>query len=198
MTFQVGLTGGIASGKSTVSRLFADSGLSIVDYDLLAREVVEPGASGLTQIAERFGDDVISEDGTLDRPALAAVVFADSSALKDLEAITHPAVRERAVQRVSEAGAIVVHDNPLLIEMGSHTACDLVIVVDTPVEQQTLRMVADRGMTPDEARMRIDNQIPRDDRLAAADIVVDNSGTLAELEQRVAELVNEIERRAGQ
>lgn len=198
MTFQVGLTGGIASGKSTVSRLFAESGLSIVDYDLLAREVVEPGASGLAQIAERFGDDVISEDGTLDRPALAAVVFADSSALKDLEAITHPAVRERAVQRVSEAGAIVVHDNPLLIEMGSHKACDLVIVVDTPVEQQTLRMVADRGMTPDEARMRIDNQIPRDDRLAAADIVVDNSGTLAELEQRVAELVNEIERRAGQ
>nr|WP_211208802.1 dephospho-CoA kinase [Aeromicrobium marinum] len=180
---RVGLTGGIGSGKSTVSRLLADRGAVVVDYDLLAREVVEPGSPALTRIAERFGADVLAADGTLDRPALGSVVFADAAARRDLEAITHPAIRDLAALREAQApaDAVVVHDNPLLVEMGAHVACDVVVVVDLPVEVQLRRLVELRGMTESEARARIAAQASRDDRAAVADHLVDNSGSEAEL-----------------
>lgn len=180
---RVGLTGGIASGKSTVSRRLADLGAVVIDYDLLAREVVEPGAPALAAIADRFGPEVIGPDGRLDRPALGALVFSDASALRDLESITHPAIRALAVRREDEAGpdAVVVHDNPLLVEMGGAASCDHVIVVDAPVEVQVERMVRDRGMSESDARARIAAQASREDRLAAADIVLDNTGTVEAL-----------------
>lgn len=190
MARRVGLTGGIASGKSTVSARLTELGAVVIDYDRLAREVVEPGSPALDLIAQRFGADVIAADGTLDRPRLGSLVFADPAALKDLEAITHPAIRDLAALRERQAGedAIVVHDNPLLVEMGAAQACDVVIVVDVPEDIQLARMVADRGMTEADARARIAAQAQRDTRLAAADVVIDNTGTLDELSDRVAEL----------
>ena len=190
MSRRVGLTGGIASGKSTVSRRLAELGAVVIDYDLLAREVVEPGSRGLELIEQRFGPSVITAEGTLDRPALGALVFADPAALKDLEAITHPAIRDLAAEREAAAGAeaVVVHDNPLLVEMGAAAACDVVIVVDAPEQTQVARMVADRGMTEADARARIAAQAGRDERLAAADVVIENTGTLTELNARVDEI----------
>lgn len=184
---RVGLTGGIASGKSTVSQRLAALGAVVIDYDQLARDVVEPGSDGLSSIGERFGPSVIAADGTLDRPGLGAIVFADPSALKDLEAITHPAIRELAARREQSAAPddIVVHDNPLLVEMGAADSVDVVIVVDVPEDVQVARMVSDRGMTEADARARIGAQASREARLAAADIVIDNTGTLTQLSARI-------------
>lgn len=180
---RVGLTGGIASGKSTVSRRLAELGADVVDYDLLAREAVVPGAPALQAIAERFGEHLIGADGALDRPALGAIVFADEQARRDLEAITHPAIRELATAREADAAAdaVLVHDHPLLVEMGMAAACDEVVVVDVPADVQVERMVRDRGMSEDEARARIAAQSPREERLAAATCVLDNTGTVADL-----------------
>ena len=192
----VGLTGGIASGKSTVSRRLVGLGATVVDYDLLAREVVAPGRPALAAIAERFGPDVIAADGTLDRPALGAIVFADEGARRDLEAITHPAIRELAhgVTVSAAPGTIVVHDNPLLVEMGGHRACDVVIVVDADEDAQIARMVRDRNLTEDEARARLAAQTSRAARRAVADIVIENDGPLDALMAKVdsvwAELVS--------
>lgn len=189
MRSRVGLTGGIAAGKSTVSRRLADLGAVVIDYDRLARDVVEPGSPALQLIAQRFGASVIAADGTLDRPSLGAVVFSDPTALKDLEAITHPAIRDLAARREEAAqDGIVVHDNPLLVEMGAAQACDIVIVVDVPEDVQVARMVTDRAMTEADARARIAAQAPRETRLAAADIVIDNTGTVDDLRARVDEV----------
>ncbi|GAA3548258.1 dephospho-CoA kinase [Aeromicrobium flavum] len=190
MARRVGLTGGIASGKSTVSARLAALGAVVIDYDRLARDVVEPGSPALDLIADRFGAGVIAADGTLDRPGLGAVVFADPSALKDLEAITHPAIRDLAARREADAGpdAVVVHDNPLLVEMGAAAACDVVIVVDVPEPVQVARMVSDRGMTEQDARARIAAQASREERLAAADVVIDNTGSLEQLSARIDEV----------
>lgn len=200
---RVGLTGGIGSGKSTVSALLREHGAVVIDYDLLAREVVEPGAPALVAIAERFGDAVITPQGTLDRPALGAIVFADAQARRDLEAITHPAIRDLARQREAAAHdtaadgtgdrrAIVVHDNPLLVEMGAHEHCDVVVVVDLPPEVQLHRLVALRGMTEAEATARIAAQASRDDRAAVADHLIDNSGSEDELDRTVEGLWAEL------
>lgn len=186
----VGLTGGIASGKSTVSALLAQHGALVIDYDLLAREVVEPGQPALAAIRERFGASVIADDGTLDRPALGSIVFSDQFALRDLEAITHGAIRERALAQTAQAApdAIVVHDNPLLVEMGSAADMDAVIVVDVPTEVQVQRMVQDRGMTESDARTRIATQATREQRAGVADHLIDNTGPIEHLSLVVDEL----------
>lgn len=191
---RVGLTGGIGSGKSTVSGLLAGHGAVVIDYDRLAREVVEPGMPALAAIAERFGDGVVAPDGTLDRPALGAIVFGDAQALTDLNGITHPAIRDLAAAREQAAApdAIVVHDNPLLVEMGADEACDVVVVVDVPVEVQVERLVATRGMTVDEARARIAAQASRERRTGAADLVIDNTGPEGELVRIVGGIWDEL------
>lgn len=195
MSFHVGLTGGIASGKSTVSQLFAQAGFTIIDYDLIAREVVAPGSLGLTHIAERFGSEFIDESGNMDRVKMGALVFSDVEALRALEAITHPLILQTAQERVDSARGIVVHDNPLLIEMGGGAVCDVVVVVDALPALQISRMMRDRQMSETEAKQRIANQTDRQTRLAAADIVIENSGTLEELENRVAEVIVDLQQR---
>ncbi len=194
---RVGLTGGIGSGKSTVSALLREHGAVVIDYDQIAREVVEPGSPGLAAIAQRFGTEVLAPDGSLDRPALGAIVFADEAARRDLEAITHPAVRARAAELEGQAGSsgVVVHDIPLLAESGERGPYDVVVVVDVPVEVQVDRLVRDRGMSPEEAQARIGAQASRDDRAAVADVVVDNSGSLEELTAAVRDLWQELSAR---
>ena len=188
--FRLGLTGGIGSGKSTVSARLADHGAVVIDYDQLAREAVELGTPGLTAIAERFGGDVIAADGTLDRTALGAVVFGDDAARADLEAITHPAILDLAIalEATVPDDGVVVHDHPLLVEMGMAAFCDLVVVVDVPEDVQVERLVTLRGMTEADARARLAAQTSREERAAVADVVLDNSGSIADLEARVDEL----------
>jgi dephospho-CoA kinase len=195
---RVGLTGGIGSGKSTVSALLASHGAVVIDYDELARAVVEVGSPALAAIGRRF-DGVIAADGSLDRPALGAVVFSDPVARADLEAITHPAIGELAVSREAAAGpdAIVVHDNPLLVEMGAAANCDVVIVVDVPPEVQLERLTRDRGMTASDAQARIASQASREVRTGAADLLIDNTGPLDELATIVGGVWNELVSKAA-
>jgi dephospho-CoA kinase len=193
---RVGLTGGIGSGKSAVSSLLADLGATVIDADMLAREAVSPGSPGLAEVAGEFGQAVIGADGALDRAAMAAVVFADPSARQRLEAIIHPRVRARAAEleaaaRAADPAAVVVHDVPLLVETGQQSAYDLVLVVDVPTDVQVHRLVALRGLDETEARSRIAAQASREDRLAAADVVIDNSGTPADLARRVRKVWTE-------
>lgn len=192
---RVGLTGGIGSGKSSVARLLADRGAVVIDYDQVAREVVEPGAPALAAIAQRFGSGVLAADGHLDRAALAAVVFADESARRELERITHPAIRARAAQLHADApaGSVVVHENPLLVEMGGHSDCDLVVVVDAPVEERVVRLV-ERGMDEADARARIAAQLDATVRNAVADVVIDNSGAHVDLQAVVDDLWAQLHR----
>ena len=195
----VGLTGGIGSGKSAVSALLASHGAVIIDYDKLARDVVAIGTPALAAIAQRFGSGVIAPDGSLDRPALGAVVFADEQARSDLEGITHPVIRDLAVQRQLAAGndAIVVHDNPLLVEMGAAAYCDVVVVVDVPADLQVERLIEIRGLTEDEARARIASQASREVRTGVADLVIDNTGSLDELDTIVGGVWDELVLRAA-
>ncbi|GAB3911999.1 dephospho-CoA kinase [Microlunatus endophyticus] len=190
---RIGLTGGIASGKSTVADLLAECGAVIIDSDLLAREVVEPGTDGLAGIVSRFGDQVIA-GGRLDRAALGRIVFADPQARHDLEAIIHPAVRRRAAELEAAAGpdAVVVQMIPLLVETGQQNAFDAVIVVDVPERVQRDRLIARNGLSGQEADARIAAQATREQRLAAATVVIDNSTDLADLEQRVRQVYREL------
>ncbi len=195
---RVGLTGGVASGKSTVSAILAELGAVIIDADLLAREVVEPGTEGLAEIVAAFGPEILTAAGQLDRPAVGARVFADEEARRTLEAIIHPRVRDRGRELEAEAapGAIVVHDIPLLAETGQPANFDAVIVVDVPVELQSDRMVRDRGMTVADAEARIAAQATREQRLAIATHVIDNTGTFEDLRHRVTEVFEELKRMA--
>ncbi|GAB3611434.1 dephospho-CoA kinase [Humibacter ginsengiterrae] len=195
----VALTGGIASGKSTVSNRLAEHGAVIVDADLLARKVVEPGTPGLEAIRSRFGDAVIAEDGSLDRPALGAIVFGDPDALADLNGITHPAVWRAALERFAEAeasdrDAIVVYDVPLLVEASPDRPLrfDRVVVVEADRAERIRRLVADRGMTEADAERRIGVQADDEQRRAVADIVIDNNGSTDDLLRRVDALWNEL------
>lgn len=180
---RIGLTGGIASGKSTVSARLAELGAVVIDSDLLAREVVDRGTPGFVAITREFGPTVLSGTGELDRQAMADVVFSDESARRRLEAIVHPLVRERAaaIEASAPPGSVVVHDIPLLVESGQAGGFDLVVVVDADEEVQRQRLQDLRQMPAEEAAARIAAQSGRQARLAAADRVVTNNATLPEL-----------------
>ncbi len=200
---RIGLTGGIGSGKSEVSRRLAARGAVILDADAASRAVVEPGTPGLARIAEAFGAGVIGPDGALNRERLGGIVFADPAQRARLNEIVHPLVRdwmqagERAVAGSGRDGLVVVHDVPLLAEGGRRGDFDLIVVVDVPAELQVERLVSQRGMAADQARARMAAQATREQRLAAADIVIDNSGSLEDLDRRVAGVWAELERRAS-
>lgn len=179
----IGLTGGIAAGKSAVAARLAELGAVVIDADRLAREVVVPGTPALAAIAHRFGDAVLAPDGSLDRARLGSIIFTDDAARRDLNAIVHPAVQRRYAELVAEAfardaDAIVVYDVPLLAEARAASEFALVVVVDAPPEVRIDRLVALRGMDRADARARIDAQIPDAERRAMADVVIDASGTL--------------------
>ncbi|BDZ47015.1 dephospho-CoA kinase [Naasia aerilata] len=185
----IGLTGGIASGKSTVARRLAESGAVVVDADQLAREAVAPGSPGLAAVAEAFGPGVLAADGSLDRPALGAIVFADAEARERLNSIVHPEVGRLSRARFGDAlaadpGAIVVYDVPLLAEARGAVEFDRVVVVHAPAEERIRRMVEFRGMAEDEARRRVSAQATDEERLAMADDVIDASGTLEQTLQQ--------------
>lgn len=186
----IGLTGGIGSGKSTVAELLRARGALVIDADRLAREVVEPGTPGLAAVVARFGRGVLGADGSLDRAALGRIVFADGDARRDLEAIVHPAVRSRAAELSALAGPedVVVHMIPLLVETGQQGAFDLVVVVDVDPDTQLARIRDRDGLDESQARARVQAQASRAERLAAADVVVDNTGSLADLAVQVAGL----------
>jgi dephospho-CoA kinase len=190
---RVALTGGIASGKTAVSDRLSERGAVVIDADLLAREVVEPGTRALEQVVQRFGSGVLTGD-RLDRAALGRLVFADGAARRDLEAIVHPAVRARAAEIEAQAPStgVVVHVIPLLVETGQQTDFDLVVVVDCDREVQLQRLRSRNGLTEAEAAARLAAQSTRAERLAAADIVIDNSGTVEELAARSADLWDEL------
>lgn len=191
---RVGLTGGIASGKSTVSAFLRDLGAVVIDGDALAREVVATGTPGLEQVVAAFGEELLTTDGALDRPAMADLVFADEQARRRLEAIVHPLVFERiaALEAAAPPDAVVVHDIPLLAESGRADTFDAVIVVDAPTEVQMERMMGDRGWSRDESAARIGAQASREERLAIATYVVENTGTLEDLHARVTEVYTAI------
>jgi dephospho-CoA kinase len=183
---RIGLTGGIGSGKSTVSGLLAARGAVVIDADRIAREVVEPGTPGLAAVVEAFGDGVVAPDGSLNRPALAAVVFSDHEARGRLDGIVHPLVRARAVELAAAAprDAVVVHDVPLLVETGQAGSYDVVLVVEADQRTRVERLVR-RGLTEDDARARIAAQATDEQRRAVADVVLDNSGSPEELAAQV-------------
>jgi dephospho-CoA kinase len=193
----VGLSGGIGSGKSTVSRALAARGAIVIDSDVVAREVVEPGQPGLDAIVGRFGPAVLGTDGRLDRAALAQLVFNDEAARSDLNGIVHPLVAAETQRRVAAAppGSVVVLDVPLLVE-AARTGYDLVVIVEAPAPVR-LERLAQRGMDPEDARRRMAAQASDDERRAVADVVLDNSGSSDDLERQVNELWSELERRAG-
>lgn len=193
---RVGLTGGIASGKSTVSAILRELGAVIIDGDVLAREVVEKGTPGLAAVVAEFGPGLLTPEGDLDRPAMGALVFGDAEARKRLEAIVHPLVFERivALEAGAQAGALVVHDIPLLAESGRADTFDAVIVVDAPAATQVDRMLRDRGWTTAEAESRMAAQASRQDRLAIATYVVENTGTIEDLRRRVTEVFEALTR----
>lgn len=186
----VGLTGGIGSGKSLVAELLAAHGATIIDADVLAREVVAPGTPGLAAVTARFGAGVLRADGSLDRGALGRIVFADAVARSDLEAIIHPAVRARAAALTAAAppGAVVVQVIPLLVETGQQGTFDQVVVVDVDPEVQLSRIVRRDGLSGAEARARISAQAGREARLAAANVVLRNNGTRDDLAAAVDRL----------
>ncbi|MGF9661632.1 dephospho-CoA kinase [Arthrobacter crystallopoietes] len=190
---KVGLTGGIAAGKSLVARRLSERGAVLVDADVLAREVVEPGTEGLAAVAAAFGREVINDDGGLDRAALGAIVFGDPAKREQLNAIVHPLVRARSAQLVAEAGpgSIVVQDIPLLVETGQGAAFHLVLVVDAPEEIRVRRMVDLRGMAPEDARSRIAAQATAEQRRAAADVVLENVSSAEDLLAAVDRLWDE-------
>ena len=194
---RIGLTGGIGSGKTTVSDLLGSWGAVVVDADVIAREVVAPGTAGLAALADAFGPEVIAPDGGLDRERMAAIAFADPEARARLNGIVHPLVRARSAELVAAAppGSVVVQAIPLLAETGQRGSFDLVVVVDVDPEIAVERLVARRGMTEADARARVASQASRADRLAIADVVIDNSGDRESLEAQVTELWRELQDR---
>lgn len=196
----VGLTGGIASGKSAVSRRMAELGAVVIDADVVARDVLARGSEGLAEVVEAFGEEVLAADGSLDRPALGQIVFADETARQRLNSIVHPRVRAESarLREAAPAGSVVVEDLPLLVETGQQENFDVVVVVDTTVEEQLRRLSRRDGMTSTEARQRVAAQADRWERLAAATHVIDSSGPVAETMRQVAALWRDICRMADE
>jgi len=199
---RVGLTGGIGSGKSEVARRLAAHGAVLIDADVAAREVVVPGSPGLAQVAAAFGEEVLRPDGSLNRERLGEIVFSDPGLRAKLNAIIHPLVREwmqtaerTAVQAAPPPGPVVVHDVPLLAESRGKAGFDAVIVVDVPPELQVERLVRLRGMAAEQARARMAAQASREQRLAVADIVIDNDGPLEALEPQVRKVWEDLRAR---
>lgn len=196
----VGLTGGIGSGKSTVARMLAERGAVILSADAFARDAVTAGSPGFRQVVELFGPRIVGPDGELDRGELAAIVFADADLRVSLEAVIHPEVRRRIAEGVAaEAGSdrVVVVDSPLLIETGAHRGFPLVVVVSASSSTQIGRLLA-RGMTEGDARARLAAQMPLEDKAAAADVLLDNDGTEAELRTQVDRLWADLAARAAE
>lgn len=195
--YLIGLTGGIASGKSTVSRRLAQHGAVHIDADLLARRVVEKGSEGLAAVRAEFGDGVIAADGTLDRAALGAIIFADAEARIRLNAIVHPLVRALSLQRFAAAeaedpNAVVVYDVPLLVEASVDHPFDLIIVVQATAATRIRRLIKERGLSREEAERRVSAQASDAERLAMADVVIDSDGTLAHTMSQTDELWHRI------
>ncbi|MEV1021579.1 dephospho-CoA kinase [Streptomyces sp. NPDC050264] len=196
---KVGLTGGIGAGKSEVSRLLVERGAVLIDADRIAREVVEPGTPGLAAVVEAFGDEVLAPDGTLDRPRLGSIVFADPDRLAVLNKIVHPLVGTRSAELEAAAGpdSVVVHDVPLLAENGLAPLYDLVIVVDASAGTQLDRLTRLRGMTEEDARARMAAQATREKRREIADVVIDNDVPRERLTERVEAVWADLVRRAA-
>ncbi|WP_435643913.1 dephospho-CoA kinase [Streptomyces sp. H49] len=195
---KVGLTGGIGAGKSEVSRLLVEHGAVLIDADRIARDVVAPGTPGLRAVVDAFGTDVLAPDGSLDRPRLGSIVFADPDRLAVLNSIVHPLVgaRSRELEEAAAPDAVVIHDVPLLTENGLAPLYDLVIVVDARPETQLDRLTRLRGMTEEDARARMAAQATREQRRAIADIVIDNDVPLDALRKRVDAVWDDLVRRA--
>ena len=195
---RVGLTGGIASGKTAVSDALGERGAVVIDADVLARQVVEPGTPGLAAVVERFGTDVLTDDGRLNREALGRLVFTDPGARRDLEAIVHPAVRARAaeIEATADSDSVVVHVIPLLVETGQQDDYDVLVVVDVEPERQLERLRRRNGLDADAASARIAAQASRADRLAVADIVLDNDDDTEDLLDQVDRLWRDLHARA--
>ena len=195
---RVGLTGGIASGKTAVSDALGERGAVVIDADVLARQVVEPGTPGLAAVVERFGTDVLTDDGRLNREALGRLVFADPGARRDLEAIVHPAVRARAaeIEAAADSDSVVVHVIPLLVETGQQDDYDVLVVVDVEPERQLERLRQRNGLDAEAANARIAAQATRAARLAVADIVLDNDADPDDLLDQVDRLWRDLRARA--
>lgn len=195
----IALTGGIASGKSTIARRLSELGAIIVDADQIVRDVQAPGTPVLEEIAQAFGPEVIASDGALDRAALGAKVFGDAELLSRLNAIVHPAVRAESQRRFEEAfaadaAAVVVYDVPLLVEARVDDPWDLIVVAHAPAEERLRRLIELRGMDPRAAQERIAAQVPDERRLEIADVVIDTAGTLAETEAQTDALWERLRR----
>lgn len=195
---KIGLTGGIGSGKSSVAALLRERGFVVVDADRIARDVLQPGSDALKEVAAAFGDDLVDASGALNRKLLAQRAFVSEEQTQKLNSITHPAIRKESSQQFDAAEAegarVAVYDMPLLVELGLHRQMDFTVVVDVNEEERVRRLVQLRGLSEADARSRIARQIDDDDRLAAADYVIDNNGPLSELAPQVDALVDYVER----
>ncbi|PRQ11240.1 dephospho-CoA kinase [Corynebacterium sp. 13CS0277] len=197
----LGLTGGIGSGKTTVAAQLAALGIPVVDADQIARDIVEPGAPALAELAAEFGADVVDDTGALRRGVLAERAFTDDAATARLNAIMHPRIRQETARRLAELDAaghpVVVYDMPLLVDLGLDKDMDLVVVVAVDPEERVRRLVAHRGLEPEDARRRIAQQVSEEERRAAADVIIDNHGTLEELRAQVEQCAAQLPARLG-
>lgn len=195
---RIGLTGGIGSGKSSVAALLRERGFVVVDADRIARDVLQPGSDVLKEVAAAFGDDLVDASGALNRKLLAQRAFVSEEQTQKLNSITHPAIRKESSRQFDaaevEGARVAAYDMPLLVELGLHRQMDFTVVVDVSEEERVRRLVQLRGLSEADARSRIARQIDDDDRLAAADYVIDNNGPLSELAPQVDALVDYVER----
>jgi dephospho-CoA kinase len=196
----VGLTGGIGSGKSTVARLLERRGAAVIDADQLARDAVAKGTPGFDAVVRAFGEEIVAPDGDLDRPALAAIIFSDPERKSVLESIVHPAVARGFGEQVDElrgTDRVVVYVSPLLVELGLAPAFDVVIVVTASSHLRVSRVASGRDLSPEDVRGRMASQATDEQRMEVADILVDNDGSLAELEPQVDRIWSDLVARAG-